>query len=404
MSRSSKPGLGVFGRRNIGKSSLINALAGQEVSPVSEISGTTTEPLAIPMIIAGMGPVVMYDTPGIDEVGDAGDKKLAKSIETLKLADLAILVITDNIFAEPERKLIERFGEFAVPFIIVHNRSDLAELTQQMKNMIEKAYLTDVVDFNSLAPAGTAALVRVIRKSVPESAYLLKSMVADLIGPGDLVLLITSDEGDNGSGQLMPAQLKLLHDTLEADAAVTVIKEREAERTGRKLIPRPKLVVAEDYFLQKVHGMFPWDTMLSSFNILNSRHKGNFEHYLKGTSALSTLNDGDCVLFLRGCSAAVSCNDDMRADLAGRICRYTGKAIDFSVTSTLSGLKTDLKKFALIIQCDGCSLTRGQMVNYLKPAVDAGVPVTGAGMAMAWLSGVFDRLMKPLMHKEKTLF
>jgi [FeFe] hydrogenase H-cluster maturation GTPase HydF len=382
---------------------LINSLAERELSPVSEASGTTAEPVMIPMIIPGIGPVMIFDTPGIDEVGDAGEKKMIKTLDTLKSVDLAILVISDNLFAEPERKLIERFVEFSVPFVVVHNRSDLAELTQQMKNMIEKAFQTEVVDYNSLFPVNTVSLVKAIKRAIPESAYLLKSMVADMVKPGELVLLITGADGDGAAGHLQTIQLQLLHDALESDAMVAVVKEREAERTGRKLIPRPKLVVVEDYFLQRAHNMFPWDTLLSSFSILNSRHKGNFEHLLKGTPALSELKDGDAILFLRGCGQGISCNDEVRADLAGRICRFSGKTLDFSVTPTLVGLKTDLRKFAMIVQCDGCSLTRGQMVNYLKPAVDAGIPVTSSGMAMAWLSGVFERLMKPLFHKENTL-
>jgi len=394
--KESKPHIGIFGRRNNGKSSLINALAGQDVAIVSNVAGTTTDPVRKSMEITGLGPVVLVDTAGIDDVGELGNKRIGKTIEALKTVDLAILVITQNQFATAELELVDQFNEYIIPFFIVHNKSDLQPVNTELSTKLTSKYKTEVFDFNCLQP-DKEQLVAAIRKHMPPSAYKTNTLVGDLIQYGDVVLLITPVDIEAPEGRLILPQVQVIRDILDNDGVAVVVKEREIDTYIRKMSPKPSLVVTDSQVFLKADAAIPKDIPLTSFSIVLARQKGDFENYVKGTPAIGKLKDGDRVLMLESCTHHVSCDDIGRVKIPRWLSNYTGKQLHFDVVSGLDKLPVDITQYALVVQCGGCMITRKQLISRLKPAIDAGIPVTNYGMAIAFSHGIFDRAIAPFV-------
>lgn len=399
--RDSQPHIGIFGRRNYGKSSLINYLALQDVAIVSNVAGTTTDPVKKSFEISGVGPVVLIDTAGIDDVGELGRRRMEKTYETLKTIDLAILVINNNIFADPEKKIVEMFNEYSIPFFIVHNKSDLDRMWDQFKRSLVNAYKTDVIDINTLNKSFLETIINLIRKHIPESAYHSKSIVGDMISYGDVIMLITPIDIEAPEGRLILPQVQIIRDILDNDAIAIVIKEREVDIYIRNMYPKPRLVITDSQAFLKAAASIPENIPLTSFSIVLARHKGDFENYLKGTPHLSQLKEGDKVLILESCSHHVSCDDIGRMKIPRWLSNFTGKNLTFDVVAGLNKLPEDIHNYAIVIQCGGCILTRKQIINRLKPAVDAGVPVTNYGMAIAYMHGIYNRAIAPFFKDEK---
>jgi len=393
--RDSQPHIGIFGRRNFGKSSLINYLALQDVAIVSNVAGTTTDPVKKSFEIPGIGPVVLIDTAGIDDVGELGRKRVEKTYETLKIIDLAILVITNNIFADPEKRIVEMLNEYSIPFFIVHNKSDLDRMWDQFKRSLVNAYKTDVIDISTFDKSYLEILIDLIRKHIPESAYHSKSIIGDMISYGDVIMLITPVDIEAPEGRLILPQVQIIRDILDNDAIAIVIKEREVDIYIRNMYPKPRMVITDSQAFLKADASIPGNIPLTSFSIVLAHHKGDFENYLKGTPHLSQLKDGDKVLILESCSHHVSCDDIGRMKIPRWLCNFTGKNLTFEVVAGLSKLPNDIHEYAIVIQCGGCVLTRKQIISRLKPAVDAGVPVTNYGMAIAYMHGIYNRAIAP---------
>ena len=400
--RSSSPYIGIFGRRNNGKSSLINALAGQDVAIVSEVAGTTTDPVKKSMEIPGLGPCVLVDTAGIDDVGNLGGKRVAKTLETLKIIDLAILVITSNKFELIEKQLIEQFEEFSVPYFIVHNKSDLFALTGDVKKDILMDHEIPILDFCALNGHDTKEIIMTITAMMPESAYSSKSLVGDLINYGDVVLLITPIDVEAPEGRLILPQVQVIRDVLDNDGIAVVLKEREVDAYIRKMNPKPALVVTDSQVFPKADASVPKEIPLTSFSILLARQRGDFDNYLKGTPAIGTLKDGDKILILESCTHHVSCDDIGRVKIPRWLSNFTGKQLHYEVVTGLNKLPEDLKQYSLLVQCGGCVITRKQMINRVKPAVEAGVPVTNYGIAIAYVHGIYDRAISPFVNDSKS--
>jgi [FeFe] hydrogenase H-cluster maturation GTPase HydF len=390
-----KPHIGIFGRRNFGKSSLINALTGQDVAIVSEVAGTTTDPVKKSSEIEGIGPAILVDTAGIDDVGGLGEKRVAKSLEVLKIIDLGILVIAGNNFAVPEKNIADRFFEFDIPFIVVHNKSDLQPLHPQMKNMIEKAYQTEVLDLSTFDHGSINPLFDLIRKKMPETAYTQKSILGDLITSGDLVVMVTPIDKEAPEGRMILPQVQILRDILDNDAAALVMKERELDHFMGKLPQKPALVITDSQAFQKVAASVPEDIPLTSFSILLARFKSDFEACLRGTPVLSELQNGDRVLLLESCTHHVSCDDIGRTKIPRWISNFTGKEIDFVVVSGLNTIPGKITDYKLVIQCGGCVLTSKQLINRIRPAIEAGVAVSNYGMVIAYVLGIYNRAIAP---------
>jgi [FeFe] hydrogenase H-cluster maturation GTPase HydF len=393
--REHKPHIGIFGRRNFGKSSLINALIGQDVAIVSEQPGTTTDPVKKSIEIPGMGPVILIDTAGIDDVGTLGALRVQKAMEVLKIIDLALLVLNNNEAGEAEEKLIDDLYEAGVPYVFVHNMSDLNPLNPVFTSTLVEKHPAPIVEFSSVNPINLEKLLTAIRKTMPENAYRRQSLLGDLVKYGDVVLLITPVDTEAPEGRLILPQVQAIRDILDNDCIAIVLKERELDGFLRNSGIRPKLAVCD----------IPRNIPLTGFSILLARYKGEFESYLKGTPAIGLLDDGDCVLLLESCTHHVSCDDIGRTKIPRWMNSFTGKQLNFDVVAGLNRLPRPVTDYALVVQCGGCMITRKQLVNRIKPAIDAGVPVTNYGLAIAFMQGVYERAISPFVKdiSEKVL-
>ncbi len=401
--KDTKPHIGIFGRRNNGKSSLINALSGQDLAIVSEIAGTTTDPVKKSMEIPGIGPVIIIDTAGIDDVGELGSKRVAKTREALKIIDLAILLIAGNQFNSIEEELIADFTEYAVNFMIVHNKSDLQPITPELQTKLIEKYKVPVLDLSATLHPDIEGLVKAIRKQIPESAYQSQSLLGDLISYGDVVLLITPIDIEAPEGRMILPQVKAIRDILDHDGIAVVCKEREVDSFIQRMNPRPALVITDSQVFLKADASVPKEIPLTSFSILLARQRGDFLNYLKGTPHIADLKDGDRILILESCTHHVSCDDIGRVKIPRWLGNYTGKKLEYEVVAGLSKLPVDIREYAMVIQCGGCMITRKQIVNRLKPAVDAGIPVTNYGMAIAWVHGIYNRAVAPFAKNGERL-
>jgi [FeFe] hydrogenase H-cluster maturation GTPase HydF len=399
MGRERKPHIGIFGRRNNGKSTLINFLAGQDIAIVSDVAGTTTDPVKKSFEITGFGPVVLIDTAGIDDTGELGKKRIVKTNQAIKTIDLAILVITKNTFGDFEKGLIEKFKKQDVPFITVHNKEDLELLHKDVAEQLFQYGAKDVLHFSSVN-GNVEPIVKSIKKAIPESAYTTPSLLGDLLSYGDIVLLITPIDIEAPEGRLILPQVQAIRDILDNDAVCIVLKEREVDAFLRKTGIKPKLVLTDSQIFLKAGASIPSDIALTSFSIMLAHFKGNFNAYLQGTPKISELKDGDKVLLLESCSHHTSCDDIGRVKIPRWISNYTGKQLDFVVIAGLDEIPGEIDDYALLIQCGGCMITPKQLGNRLQPAIDAGIPVTNYGMAIAYVQGIYNRAVAPFAKIE----
>lgn len=396
--RENKPHIGIFGRRNYGKSSLINRLTGQDIAIVSETPGTTTDPVKKSIEIGGIGPVILIDTAGIDDTGDLGNLRVKKTRQVINSIDLAILLLTDNLFGNFESELMSEFYDKGVPAIFVHNKSDLIPLSKQFREEIENQYQSAIVEFNAIKPSNLDELVEVIRKFIPETAYKQPSLLGDLVTYGDVVLLITPIDTEAPEGRLILPQVQAIRDILDNDCVAIVLKEREVDVFLKKTGIRPKLVVTDSSVFLKADASIPRDIPLTGFSVLLARHKGEFNKYLEGTPKISELKDGNRILMLESCTHHVSCDDIGRLKIPRWMSNFTGKKLEYDVVAGLNKLNRPVTDYALVIQCGGCMITRKQLINRLKPAIDAGVPVTNYGMAIAYVQGIYERAIEPFVN------
>lgn len=398
--KDQKPHIGIFGRRNFGKSSLINCLSGQDIAIVSNVAGTTTDPVKKSMEIDGIGPVILVDTAGIDDTGDLGKQRIRKSLQTIPNMDLAVLVITNNELGSFEEDLIERFNKKELAYVIVHNKTDQYPVSEAFLSETEARVGSPVIPFSCLHPDNLEKLVEEMRKNIPESAYKSNTLIGDLIQAGDTVLLVTPIDDEAPEGRLILPQVQLIRDVLDNDAAAVVVKERELDDYIQKMSPKPALVVTDSQVFLKVDGSVPNDIPMTSFSIVLARQKGSFEHYLKGTYALGELKDGDKVLLLESCTHHVSCDDIGRVKIPRWLNQFSGKKLDYEVVSGLDNVPGEITDYAIVIQCGGCVITKRQLHSRLQPAIDAGVPVTNYGMAIAFVQGIYHRAILPFTKEE----
>lgn len=389
-----KPHIGLFGRRNNGKSSLINVLAGQEIAIVADVAGTTTDPVKKSLEITGFGAVVLIDTAGIDDEGKIGKLRIEKTFEAVKLVDLAILIITNNQFGSFEVEMIEEFRKYKTPFFIVHNKEDIQTISVELLNELEKKYKTSVFPFSAEKAKDNTEILRLITKYLPESSYKKPSILGDLVSYGDIVLLITPIDVEAPAGRLILPQVQTIRDILDNDCVAIVLKEREVDAFLKKTGIKPKLAVTDSQIFLKAAAVVPDDIPLTSFSILLARLKGEFDAYLQGTPQLSKLKNGDRILLLESCTHHVSCDDIGRVKIPRWITQFSGKKISFDVIAGLEKLQRPITDYAMIIQCGGCMITAKQLKNRLLQAIKAGIPVSNYGMTIAYLQGIYNRAIE----------
>lgn len=393
MAKDLKPHIGIFGRRNCGKSSLINLLTGQNIAIVSDTAGTTTDPVKKSIEIFGIGPCVLIDTAGIDDVGVLGQQRVEKTMKVLEEIDCAILVITENNFGDPEKQLIARMKELAVPFFVVHNKADQEPLLAVTKAVVEKNYDTKVLNFSVTKNDDIAPLVDLLKKAIPESAYQKDSLLGGIIKPNEVVVLVCPIDSEAPEGRLILPQVMAIRDVLDNACICVVLKETHL-RQYLETMPKPALIVTDSQVFGYVSQIVPAEIPLTSFSIVMAHLRGDFYNYVKGTPQLSKLKDGDTVLLLESCTHHSTCEDIGRVKLPRMILKFTGKDIHFEYVAGLSPI-TNPEKYAMAIQCGGCMSTRKQLLNRTNLFVNQGIPISNYGMALAYMNGIFKRVMEP---------
>lgn len=401
-----KPHIGIFGRRNTGKSSFINALIGQEVAIVSEISGTTTDPVKKSIEIFGIGPVIMIDTAGIDDVGELGKKRIHKSLEALKTVDSAILMI-NNEFGKEEIKLIQEFYQFNIPYIIINNKADEALLDLNLRTEIQTKYDQKVIDFSCIKKTNKDQIIAALKASIPSTLFVKPSLFKGLVKKNDVVLLITPIDSEAPEGRMILPQVMAIRDALDKHCILIVLRETELEYYIKASCPstssgtgtnplRPVLVVTDSQAFGYVDSLLPDDIPLTSFSILFARIKGNFDAFIEGTPAVDKLKKGDKILILESCTHQVSCEDIGRFKIPNWIEKHTGIEFEYKIVSGLNEIK-NLKDYAFVVQCGGCVATAKQVQNRLMPAIEAGIPVSNYGMLIAHLNGIMKKSIEPII-------
>ena len=382
--------IGIFGRRNSGKSSIINAITGQNLAIVSDIKGTTTDPVLKAMELLPLGPVVIIDTPGLDDTGELGELRIQKAYQILNKTDIAVLVI-DSVsgMTDVDAGILDRILKKEIPYVVVLNKSDLAPGSN--------------TDFTGCMPAVPSDKVIAVSTVTGENIHELKELIArqapvenerrivyGMIKPSDFVVLVVPIDKSAPKGRLILPQQQTIRDVLESGAVSIVTRETELEETMEKLGHPPALVITDSQAFEKVAAMVPLDIPLTSFSILFARYKGNLETVVNGAKALDTLEEGDTILISEGCTHHRQCEDIGTVKLPRWITSHTGKKINYEFSSGTE-FPIDLSKYKLIIHCGGCTLNEREMKYRLKCAQDQNIPITNYGIAIAHMKGILER-------------
>lgn len=374
--------IGFFGLRNAGKSSVVNAVTGQKLSLVSDIKGTTTDPVKKAMELLPLGPVVIIDTPGIDDEGELGEMRVKRAKQMLNICDIAVLVVDAEKGIQPrDNDLIALFDQKKIPYIIVYNKSDLiGEIPDENENEISVSALNG---YNINRLKEKIALLAKVKESN-------KKIVTDLINKGDLVVLVVPIDESAPKGRLILPQQQVIREVIEYGAAAVVCKDTELSETLDSLGKKPALVITDSQAFGKVSEMTPEDIKLTSFSILFARYKGNLISAVKGAAMIDKLKDGDTVLISEGCTHHRQCNDIGTVKMPNWVKNHTEKDISFEFTSGTE-FPEDLSKYALVIHCGGCMLNAREMQSRMAYAADCGVPMTNYGTAIAHMHGILKR-------------
>lgn len=377
--------IGFFGRRNAGKSSLVNAVTGQALSVVSDVKGTTTDPVKKAMELLPIGPVMIIDTPGFDDEGELGQLRVEKTKEILAKTDVAVLV-TDSAaeMGETEEVLLSVIREKNLPYILVHNKADLlAEIPSPTETEIwvsakEKLYIHELKEkIGALAQAKENT----------------RRIVADLLTPGDIVILVTPIDASAPKGRIILPQQQTLRDILDAGCAAMVCQDTELPGVLKALAKPPKMVITDSQAFGRVNKMVPESIPLTSFSILFARYKGNLVQQVKGAARLSGLHEGDRIVISEGCTHHRQCGDNGSVKIPAWIENFSGVKPEYTFTSG-GEFPSDLSAFRLVVHCGGCMLNEAEMTSRIRTAENAGVPVVNYGVAIAHMHGILRRSLE----------
>lgn len=393
--------IGIFGKRNAGKSSLINAITGQNLAIVSEAKGTTTDPVYKAMELLPPGPVMIIDTPGIDDEGVLGSLRIQKAYQVLNKTDIALVIIDAAVGPSAEDlRLIKRINAKKIPLLIVINK---CETINEDKKTAYQALLPNgkLLFVSAEQKLNIFELKEAIAQTVPADENKAQ-IVADLLSPSDFVVLVVPIDSAAPKGRLILPQQQTIRDILKADAAAIVVKENELTNTLQNLGKRPKLVITDSQVFKKVAAETPADILLTSFSILFARYKGNLQTSVQGVTALESLEDGDKILVGEGCTHHRQCDDIGTVKLPRWIKEYTGKNPEFIFTSGTE-FPLDLSPYKMIIHCGACMLNEREMQYRIKCAVDQNIPFTNYGITIAYINGILKRTVEPFPQIYKLL-
>ena len=417
--------IGFFGRRNAGKSSIVNKVTGQELAVVSDVKGTTTDPVSKAMELLPMGPVVIIDTPGIDDEGHLGELRVRKAKQVLNRVDVAVLVVDATVGkTSVDEELIRIFKEKEIPYLVVYNKADLLKTKDgnpfSSENKLNQNTHAGTVKENSVsqkqdheiqnteqsiyASAATGQNIYELKERIASLAVtdeLKLRLVGDLLDPSDFAILVVPIDKAAPKGRLILPQQQTIRDVLEAGAAAIVIKEDELSNTLETLGKKPKLVITDSQVFAKVSKETPEDIWLTSFSILFARFKGNLKAAAAGAAAIDRLKDGDKILIAEGCTHHRQCDDIGTVKLPRWIRNYTGKDLEFEYSSGRE-FPEDVTKYSLIVHCGGCMLNEREMRYRQKCALDQEIPITNYGIAIAYMQGILKRCVEmfPDVRKE----
>jgi [FeFe] hydrogenase H-cluster maturation GTPase HydF len=392
--RSVRTHIALFGKRNAGKSSIINAITNQEIAIVSEVRGTTTDPVYKSMEILPIGPCVIIDTAGTDDLGTLGELRIKKTMEVLNKTDVALLVIDASLGMEEEDRLIlYKIKEKKIPVILVINKADIEDISSKELESFKNELKVPVVTVSAVKKHGIRELKEEIIKVLPADDDKL-GILGDLISPGDFVVLVTPIDSAAPKGRLILPQQQTVRDILDNGAIAIVTKESELKETLKGLSKKPSLVITDSQAFAKVDEDTPKDIPMTSFSILFARLKGDLTELIKGARAVRKLKDGDKVLISEGCTHHKQGDDIGSVKIPRWLKEKTGKNIEFEFSAGAS-FTEDVKKYSLIVHCGACMLNSAAMMHRIESAKDLNVPIVNYGVLIAYLHGILDRALEP---------
>lgn len=395
--------IGIFGRRNAGKSSLLNALTRQHVSIVSDVAGTTTDPVEKPMELLPLGPVLFIDTAGIDDLGGLGDMRVAKTRQVFDRADVAVLVVPEGLWNEFEENLLMELRKREIPVIVVFNKMDIAGPSSDLVDKLKEMKISCVetiaapqgqVGAENLVGAGVLDLREALIRSAPEDFINTPTILGDLVPAGEMAVLVVPIDKEAPKGRLILPQVQSIRDLLDNDAWCVVVKERELRDALENFVRPPALVVTDSQAFLKVAGDTPDNILMTSFSILFARFKGDLNSFVKGTMAIETLKPGDRILIAESCSHHPITDDIGRVKIPRWLTQYVGGKLDIQ---HLQGhdFPEDLSGYKLVVHCGSCMWNRREMLSRIVHCRRVGVPITNYGLTIAYSLGIFERALQP---------
>jgi len=394
--KGSRLHLAIFGKRNVGKSSFLNAFVDQELSIVSEIPGTTTDPIEKAYELIPVGPVLLIDTAGLDDSGTLGEKRVQKTRQVLKRADFAFLVVERETFGDFEYQIIESFKEKNLPWMIIVNKKDIDNKSKHTEfiSQLKKQFSVPIFGCSSETKEGIEEirkkLISDLEKIAPPPPIL-----SDLVSSSDLVVLVIPVDEEMPKGRLILPEVQTMRELLDANVPYITVKDQSLSHVLKNILKvKPKLVVTDSQAFEKVNAEVPDNILLTSFSILFGRQKGNLAAYVKGAQIIDHLQEGDKILIAELCSHHIVCEDIGRVKIPRWIKQHKGININFEIAAG-KDWPSDLTKYKLIIQCGACVVNRQLVLSRIKDAKNQGVAITNYGVAIAFLHGILERALKP---------
>ena len=385
--------IGIFGKRNSGKSSILNSLTNQDVSIVSDIAGTTTDPVEKPMELLPLGPVLFIDTAGIDDLGNLGEKRVAKTMLVFDRTDLGIIVSNFNDWDDYERQIINEFKNRAIPFIVVFNKSDLHEENDAIIRQLNTAKIR-FTKTSALKQTGITDLRELLLQSAPPDFIERPAILSDLVGPGEAAVLVVPIDKEAPKGRLILPQVQSIRDLLDNDSFCMVIKERELREALSRFNKPPKLVVADSQAFLKVAADTPTEIPLTSFSILFARFQGDLNEMVRGAMAIDKLKTGDKVLIAEACSHHPIGEDIGTVKIPRWLTQYVGGKLEIDHQRG-HDFPENISEYKIIIHCGACMWNRREMLSRIMKAKQANVPITNYGLTIAYSLGIFERALQP---------
>ena len=390
--------IGVFGRTNVGKSTLVNYISGQDTSIVSSVAGTTTDSVYKSMELSPLGPVTLIDTAGIDDISDLSKERIEKTVKVFDSTDVAIIVLAPNIWTEYEDKIIEQLINKRTPFLFIINNYKKEKLSEKfIKQILQYNFIeTDLLPENKYRETFLSKLKQKLLSSIPEESLNLQPLTQDIIKSFQTVVMVVPLDLGAPKGRLILPQVQMIRACLDINAVVIITKETELKQTLEKLKDKPDIVICDSQVVKKVLDIIPEDVAFTTFSIIFSSNKSDFKTMLNGIKAIKNLKPTDKILIAEACSHHASKDDIGRVKIPKMLSKYLGFEIKFDISSGIDYPK-NLEEYSLIIHCGGCMINKKQMISRLNYAADKNIPITNYGMVISFVNNTLDRVIQPFI-------